>query len=83
MNLITNDIGFDLGVVGDIGFGYEVPYYTETTFNVLDTRFNTLAGGRSHITISLYFFRFTVYFDVIGAKLTSSNRLKVDVVNYD
>jgi hypothetical protein len=81
LKFMTNDIGFDLGLVGDLSFGYEVPYYSETVYNVLDSKFNLLLGGKSYFTTSFHYFRVTVWLEVIGAKATSSNRIYMDVVN--
>lgn len=65
----------------DAGLGYEFPYYTKFPYNVWEFKPNALIGGKSHITISLYFFKVTVFFDVIGAKLTSAFRGKLDAAD--
>lgn len=81
LDLVGNDIGIDLGLVMDAGMGYEFPYYSDFPYNIWEFRPNALIGGKSYVTISLFFFRVTVFFDVIGAKLTSAIRGKFDVVD--
>jgi hypothetical protein len=83
LGVITNNIGFDLGLTADYGFGYELPYYAENMYHVWAQNFNALIGGKSHFTISLFFFRVTVFADVIGAKFSPSLRAKFDVINYN
>ena len=47
-----------------------------------ESRLIGLLGGKSYLTISLYFFRITVFFEVIGAKVVPTFKLKYDVVGY-
>lgn len=60
-----------------------MPYYTENQYNVWENKFNTNVGGKSYFTLSLFFFRVTVFAEVIGAKFSPSARVKFDVINYN
>lgn len=81
MTLLTNNIGFDFGLVGDYSLGYELPFYQSSQYTVWEQKANTLLGGKSYITLGLYAFRITVFAEVIGAKFTSIMREKYDVVD--
>lgn len=80
---MTNDIGVDVGLPLDFSIGYEFPYYSDNQYHVLDLRPNLLLGGKSYVTISLYFMRVTLFFDLVGAKYSLSARSFYDVINRD
>lgn len=77
------DVGLDIKLVGDVSIGYEFPFYSENSYTVLESIFNALGGGKSHITISLFFFRVTIFAETIGFKFSPAVRAKFDVINYN
>jgi hypothetical protein len=80
---MTNDIGIEIGLPMDLSFGYEVPYYSENQYHVLNMKPHLLLGGKSWITLALFYLRVNVFFEVIGAKQTLSARAYFDVINKD
>jgi hypothetical protein len=69
MDWIINNVGVDLLLTLDTSLGYEFPFYTENQYTVWQPVGNALVGGKSHITIALYFFKITIFIETIGAKL--------------
>ena len=82
MSIITNNIGFEFGLAGDISVGYELPLYSQNQYTIWEQRANALLGGKSYLTISLFLVKFTVFFEVIGAKITPALRSKFDTIGY-
>ena len=82
-SLITNNIGFEFGGTMDLSGGYELPFYSQNQYTVWEQRLIGLLGGKSYITISLYFFRVTVFFEVIGAKFMPVFKIKYDTVGFN
>jgi hypothetical protein len=80
---MTNDIGIEIGLPMDLSFGFEVPYYSENQYHVLNMKPHLLLGGKSWITLALFYLRVNVFFEVIGAKQTLSARAYFDVINKD
>lgn len=64
----------------DLSIGYEMPYYSNNQYHVLEFRPHLLLGGQSYITIGLYLMRINIFFEVIGAKQTLSAKGYYDVI---
>ena len=60
-----------------------MPMYSQNQYLVYQPTANALVGGKSHVTISLFFFRITLFFDLIGAKFAPSMTMKYDTVEYN
>jgi hypothetical protein len=75
-----NNIGIDVGLPMDLSIGYEMPYYSDNQYHVLEFRPHALLGGESYITIGLYLMRINIFFEVIGAKSSLSAKGYYDVI---
>ena len=59
-------LGIDVEGNIDIGAGFRWPWYSESTDLVTNPIFYALIGGRSWISLNLYFIKLHFFLDVIG-----------------
>ncbi len=78
---VSNDIGVTFALPLDVSLGYEFPYYSDNQYHVLDFKPHLLLGGKSFITLHLFYLRVTFFAELIGAKYTTSARAYYDVIN--
>ena len=75
--------GIELGLNIDIGAGYELPLYNQDQFLIWRVLLNGYFGGRTYVTINLYWIKFHGFFDLWGAKVMFfDNYMRYDIVNY-
>ena len=80
-SFLSNDIGVEFAFPLDLSLGFSFPYYSDNQYHVLDFQPNLLLGGKSYITVYLFYLRVTFFAELIGAKGAVSARSYYDVIN--